>query len=304
MKTTRTNLSRRSLFTSAVAGLSPLMKAIPLSAIQLAVTTDEIDEDPTKAAAFLNRFGVRFAELRSVWGKYGTTQPVDKIRELRGIFDAHKIQTSIVDTAFFRGAIPADSAALDKEWALLDAAMERADILGTKVLRTFAFMPKDGNTGDTSVWPRSCQLLKEAAARAGRRGFKLAVENLKGSYVQTGADAARMLEAVPAGNLGLTWDPNNAASVGEKSFPDGYRKLDPARIFNVHLRDYRHKPDGTVEWAAVGTGEFDNLGQIRALRKDGFRGNFTLETHWRAPEGKAYSTETSLTALLKVIAKV
>ena len=304
MKTPRTNLSRRSLFTAAAAGFATLLKAVPLSDIQLAVTSDEIDEDATKAAEFLERFGVRFAELRSVWGKYGTAQPVEKIREVRDIFGAHKVRTAIVDTAFFRGAIPADAAALDKEWELLDASMDRADILGTKVLRTFAFRPKDGNTGDTSVYPRSYELLKEAAGRASRRGCKLAVENLEGSYVQTAAGAARMLKAVQADNFGLTWDPNNAASAGEKPFPDGYRLLDPARIFNVHLRDYRHNSGGKVEWTAVGAGEFDNLGQIRALRKDGYKGNFTLETHWRAPEGKAYSTETSLTALLQVIAKV
>jgi len=31
----------------------------------------------------------------------------------------------------------------------------------------------------------------------------------------------------------------------------------------------------------VGQGEFDNLGQIRALLQDGYKGTFTLETHWR-----------------------
>ena len=70
---------------------------------------------------------------------------------------------------------------------------------------------------------------------------------------------------------------------------------------HVHLRDYRHRPDGKVEWTAVGQGEFDNLGQIRALLKDGYKGTYTLETHWRSPRGKAYATETSLTALLKII---
>jgi sugar phosphate isomerase/epimerase len=113
-----------------------------------------------------------------------------------------------------------------------------------------------------------------------------------------------LLKAVPHDGLGLAWDPNNAASCGESSFPDGYRKLDPARIFHVHLRDYRHKPDGSVEWAPVGAGEFDNVEQIRALRKDGYQGGFTLETHWRSPEGKARATEISLGGLLKVIAQV
>jgi len=39
--------------------------------------------------------------------------------------------------------------------------------------------------------------------------------------------------------------------------------------------------------AALGAGEFDNVSQIRALIKDGYKGAFTLETHWRSPEGKS-----------------
>jgi sugar phosphate isomerase/epimerase len=285
------------------AAIGGILRALPLDQIKLGITTDEIDEDPKTAATFLARFNLRWAEVRSIWGKYNTAQPEEKMRELRAIFDSSNVRTSIVDTAFFRADIPT-GASLDKEWALLDTAMDRGDILGSKLLRIFAFVPKDGSTGDTAAYPRTYDLLKEAATRARRRGFRLAVENLKGGYVQTGADAARLLKAVPHDGLGLAWDPNNAASCGESSFPDGYRKLDPARIFHVHLRDYRHKPDGSVEWAPVGAGEFDNVEQIRALRKDGYQGGFTLETHWRSPEGKARATEISLGGLLKVIAQV
>jgi sugar phosphate isomerase/epimerase len=292
--------SRRAALAATLAGL---LRVLPLDRIKPGVTTDEIDEDPKTAADFLARFHLHWAEVRSVWGKYNTIQPVEKIREIRATFDAASIHTSMVDTAFFRAGIPSGPA-LDKEWALLDAAMDRADILGAKLLRIFAFVPKDGSTGDTAAYPRTYELLKEAATRAQRRGFRLAVENLKGGYVQTGADAARLLKAVPHEALGLVWDPNNAASCGESPLADGFPKLDPARIFHVHLRDYRHKPDGTVEWAPVGAGEFDNVSQIRALLKQGYSGGFTLETHWRSPEGKARATEISLTGLLKVIAQV
>ena len=102
----------------------------------------------------------------------------------------------------------------------------------------------------------------------------------------------------------MTWDPNNAGASGEDAFPGGYRKLDPARIFHVHLRDYKHTPDGKVEWSAVGEGEFDNASQIRSLIKDGYKETFTLETHWKSPKGKAYATATSLKALLQVIGQV
>ncbi len=294
-------LSRRAIL---AASLGALARAVPLTDVHLGVSTDEIDEDPAVAGAFLERFHVRYAEVRNLWGKYNTDQPAAKIEEAKAAFAAHKVTVQVLDTAFFRKDIPADGAALDAEWTTLDSAMDRARIFGSRVLRIFAFLPKDRAAAGTPLPPRAVELLNEAAARASKRGFRLAVENLLGSYVQNGADAARMLKAVKSPDLGLTWDPNNAASSGEKSFPDGYRQLDPARIFNIHLRDYKSKPGGGVDWAAVGTGEFDNLGQIRALRRDGYKGPFTLETHWRHPNGKAYATEVSLTALLKVIENV
>jgi sugar phosphate isomerase/epimerase len=271
------------------------------------VTTDEIDDDVLTAVKFLSEYGLGWAEVRNIWGKYNTEQPMEKIREARGIFDQNGIKVSIEGTAFFRIPLPPESAEgqriLDEQWALLNTSMERAKAFGTQKLRTFAFMLGGaGNLSDKS-YARIYELLGEAARRAKPGGFRLAVENLGGGCVATGAQAGEMLKRVNADNLGLTWDPNNAGESGEQAFPDGYRKLDPARIFHVHLRDYKHQ-DGKVVWTAVGEGEFDNLGQIRALLKDGYKETFTLETHWRDPKGKAYSSATSLKALLKVIERV
>src|SRR5262249_42742591 len=151
---------------------------------------------------------------------------------------------------------------------------------------------------DPAVYPRIYELVKEAAHRAKERGFRLALENVGSSYVSTGAEAADILKAVKHDNFGLTWDPNNAGASGEQAYPDGYKKLDPARIFHVHLRDYKHV-NGKVEWCAVGDGEMDNLSQIRSLLKSGYKGTFTLETHYRSPQGKAHASRTSITGLLK-----
>jgi sugar phosphate isomerase/epimerase len=286
----------------AAAAFAPLLRAVPLSSFKLGVTTDEIDEDLLTAVRFLREFGLEYAELRSVWGKYANIQPTEKIREARAIMDEHRIHTSMLSTSFFKIALPPEgSPILDQQWKLLDDAFERAEILGTKKIRTFAFTYKTGETPDPAVYPRIHELVRESARRAAKRGFQLAIENVAQSYVWTGAEAARFLAAVKEDALGLNWDPNNAAEKGEHPFPEGYKLLDPARILHVHLRDYRHNKDGKVEWCAVGDGEMDNLGQIRALLKTGYKGGWTLETHWRPPQGKAYATKTSLTALLKVI---
>jgi sugar phosphate isomerase/epimerase len=210
-----------------------------------------------------------------------------------------------VDTGFFKIPLPPEGPAgqktLDEQWKVLDAAMERAKVFGTGKLRVFTFMLAKGETPSEKSYARIDGLMREAARRA--RGFSLAVENIGGGHVWSGEQTGAFLKRVKEDNVGLAWDPNNAAESGENSFPDGYRKIDPKRIFHVHLRDYRHE-NGKVVWTAVGAGEFDNTGQIRALLKDGYKETFTLETHWRDPKGKLYSTETSLGGLLQAIERV
>ncbi|MGH9719236.1 MAG: sugar phosphate isomerase/epimerase family protein [Bryobacteraceae bacterium] len=301
-------ISRRHVLSaSAAASISRVLRAAPLAEFRLGVTSDEIDEDVLAAARFLREFKLGYAEVRSVWSTYNTEQPLDKIREMKSIFDQHQIRTSVLGTAFFKIPLPEDTpqgrGVLDNQWAMLDRGMERAKILGTDALRVFAFMRKQGETPNEKDWGRIFELVSEAARRAKSRGMRLALENVGGSFCSRGEDSAKLLKGIPDSTLGLTWDPNNAGASGEKPFPDGYRLLDPARIFHLHLRDFKHI-GGKVEWTAVGEGEFDNLGQLRALRKDGYKGTYTLETHYRSPHGKAHASRTSLTALLKIIEQV
>jgi sugar phosphate isomerase/epimerase len=304
----KTLTRRHFLVAPAVAAVASRLSAAELSKVKLGVTTDEIDEDVNVAAQFLQEFNLQWAEVRNIWGKYNTAQPVDTVREAKTIFDKHKVKTSVLGTGFFKIALPEDSAKgrgiLDNQWSLLDGAMERATILGTDKIRVFAFTYGKGETPTAKHYERIYELVGEAARRAKARNFRLALENVGGSYVSTGKEAAALLKHVKSENLGLTWDPNNAGASGEKAYPEGYKQLDPARIFHVHLRDYKKGADGKVEWCAVGDGEMDNVSQIRSLLGAGYKEAFTLETHYKHPQGKAMASRTSLTGLLKVIEKV
>ena len=54
----------------------------------------------------------------------------------------------------------------------------------------------------------------------------------------------------------------------------------------------------------MGQGEFDHVGQIRALLKDGYEGALSLETHFEIDGSKAKASEFSMTNLLERIRKV
>ena len=53
------------------------------------------------------------------------------------------------------------------------------------------------------------------------------------------------------------------------------------------------KPDGSNDWAAVGTGIIDWPAQFRALKADGYTHAISLETHWRGAGTPEASTRVS-----------
>ena len=304
--------SRRAFVSAGVALPACLTSALANDAssrIRLAVTTDEIDHDLGVAISLLRKHGLKHCEIRKLWGEYNTSLPIEKIRHARTMLDDAGIQLAILDTGFFKVPLPESDSeggakALRKQWDLLERAFERAEVFGTRLIRTFAFTyPRDGRP-DPAAYPRIFELVEESAERAKRAGFRLAVENVAWSYVETAAHCAQLQAKVRSPALGLTWDPNNSAQAGEEPFPAGYESLDSARIFHVHFRDYRRTEAGEFEWCGVGDGEFDHVGQLRALLDDGYDGVVSLETHYTIGGSKAAASEHSLKGLLAAVKRV
>ena len=119
-----TLLSRRQ-FAAVMAPLAVRLQALPLSAFKLGITTDEIDDDPLAAARFLRRYGLRWAEIRNIWGPYNTDQPMERIRQARAILDEQGIQVSVLDTGFFKILQPA-------RWGGRKRRSPRSDSWGAK----------------------------------------------------------------------------------------------------------------------------------------------------------------------------
>ena len=302
---------RQFLKAAAAAALLPRpagAAALPPLRARLGVTVEEISDDLAAALAFVKSFGLGWVEIRKIGGVYATEMSIADIKAARKLMDQHGVRLSVFDTPLYKCDLPGlvsgrkDEFPYAAQAGILERGLVRAEILGSRYLRVFAFW----RAGDPkAAFDRAAEHLTKACALAKKAGMTLLLENLNGANVETSAEAARMLTAIPAKNFGLAWDPNNAYCGGDTPFPDGYRLLDWKRVHHVHLRDAAFDPDGKkCRWLPVGKGKVDNRGLLAALAKDRFPGTISLETHYQRPDkNKELASRESLQGLLALLAK-
>jgi sugar phosphate isomerase/epimerase len=145
--------------------------------------------------------------------------------------------------------------------------------------------------------------LQQAVGRCAKDSIILLLENEMSCNTATGEEAANVLKAIPSKNFMLNWDPGNAAAIGGTPFPTGYELLPNDRIGHCHCKDVVSMPDHKYEWAPVGAGMVDWVGQLQALQRDGFQYGLSLETHWRGAGTPEASTRISMEGLKKTLTK-
>jgi L-ribulose-5-phosphate 3-epimerase len=278
-------------------------------AFKLSVLTDEITQDFGRALEIAAKeFGLGQVELRELWGKNLMKLDAKEISEARRLLDHYKLRVSSIASPVFKvnwpgaplskyspkGAEFGADFTFKQQDELLEHALEIAHVLKADCIRIFDFWRLD----DQSPYRAAIdEKLLEAAKKAAKQGVTLLLENEHACNTATGAEAARTLAAVQSPNFKLNWDPGNAAARGETPFPDGYTLLPKARIGYMHCKDIIRNPDGTTAWAAMGRGVIDYVGQFRALKKDGYRGTLSLETHWRGASTPEESTRQSMAGM-------
>ena len=305
--------------TKKAAGSSLLMETLAAATsscpFRLAVINDEITQDFEKACQIVSRdFGLRWIELRSMWDKNVTKLDAKEIEAARKILGEHKLEVTDIASPLFKtdwpGApISSQSETRDQFHADFDASAqdklrERCISLcksfNTDRIRCFDYWRLD----DPKPYRAAINAkLQQAAERCAKDNITLLLENEMSCNTATGKEAAAVLKAIPDKNFMLNWDPGNAAAVGSTPFPTGYELLPKDRIGHCHCKDVVSKPDHKYDWAAVGGGIVDWVGQLQALQRDGFRYGLSLETHWHGAGTPEASTRVSMDGLKKALTK-
>jgi L-ribulose-5-phosphate 3-epimerase len=280
---------------------------------RLSVITDEISQDFAHACEVAAReFGLGWVELRAMHDKNVINWDAHDIAEATGILKRFNLRVSEIASPVFKADWPGAPRSefspktpqfgadfgYEQQDELLERAFALARAFDNPPIRIFDFWRlADQKPHRAAIDDR----VRQAAVRAGKAGVTLTLENEYACNTATGAEAGRLLNAVTERALMLNWDPGNAAARGEKPFPDGYAKLPKSRIAHMHLKDVVAKGDGSTEWAAIGKGTIDFVGQFRALKRDRYTGAMSLETHWRGGGTPEESTRQSMAGLRSLL---
>jgi sugar phosphate isomerase/epimerase len=279
---------------------------------KLSVFTDEITQDFGRALEIAaGEFGLGFVELRVLWGKNILTLDAKDIAEARQLLERYRLRVSSIAGPLFKVDWPGAPVSkhsqrdrfgadftFDEQDEVLERGLELARVFNTDRLRCFDFWRLDDPKPDRAAMDET---LLKAAVKAGQRGVTLVMENEHACNTATAAESVRTLSAVNHPNFKLNWDPGNSAFRGETPYPDGYALLPKDRLGHVHCKDVARKPDGGLEWMAMGRGTIDYVGQFRALKQDGFRGPVVLETHWRGGHTPEEATRQSWAGMKELL---
>jgi len=260
------------------------------SPFRVSVINDEITQDFGHACEVAARdFGMGWIELRSMWNKNIVSLDGKEVAEARGILEKYQLRVTDIASPLFKVDWPdaprskyseAKNFSADFDWKqqdeVLERAIEMAKAFKTDRVRCFDFWRLENQTPYRAAMNEK---LLQAANKAGQKGMTLVLENESACNTATGAEAAKVLEAVKSPSFMLNWDPGNAAASGEIPYPDGYNLLPKDRIGHCHCKDAVKNGPG-YNWAPMGGGIIDWLGQFRALKRDGYHYAVSLETHW------------------------
>jgi sugar phosphate isomerase/epimerase len=281
----------------------------PLRRFKLGAISDGFAQDFEEALKIMKGYGLRWVEIRNVWGIYNTEASSAQIARLKELLAKYEFKVSVVDTALFKCALPGTRPAEDtkdvypyaEQMDLLKRASDRAHAFGTDKLRGFTFWRV---AEPEKLYPRIAEELERAAEVARRAGVRLMIEDEGSCNVGTGRELALLLKNVAASNVGANWDVGNGCWHGEAPFPTGYEALPKQRLGHLHVKGVQCASGfKDCQETFADQGQIDLLGQFRALVRDGYEETISLECEFEAP-GLSHqeTTRRSLEGLLKVMA--
>jgi len=258
--------------------------------VHVSVITDEIDPGLGRALDVCEELGIGAVELRTVDGVQVVDHDPEALASMRRLLDARGFRVSAIASPFLKCDPGQDQEEVHER------ALRAAAELGAPVVRAFSYWRQ---AEPHAVLPWLGKALRRAATRARDAGVVLALENEHECNVATGVEARAALDAAGSPDLGLIWDPGNAAMFDPASFI-GLGGLEPIadRVAHVHLKDV----SASGSWTRIGDGIVDFRALLRLLADTGYDGYLSFETHYQRDGSGELATRDCVAAFRQLAA--
>jgi sugar phosphate isomerase/epimerase len=232
--------------------------------MQISLITDEISADLETAFEIGASWGIRDFELRTIGNDRVPDFPGYQKRRLKELLEEYQARIVAISPGLFKCPFPAKARgrfsiqamdhSLYQQWQsasdlvkynqeeLLPSSLEYAAEIGAKLVIIFSF---ERDSPAAAAPDEIIEILQAAAIQAEHFGLQLAVEVENGFWADSGQHTYDLI----------------------------------SKVKHLHFKDVIRLSRGACEYAVEG--QIDWAGQIAALRKDGYAGHLSIETHMR-----------------------
>ncbi len=232
---------------------------------------DEIDPMLSVQMDELDRYGIKYIEMRGVNGKNLVQHSLEEVKEIKKQLDERGFKVSAVGSPIGKIKITDD---FGPHLDLFRHTVEIAKILETKYIRMFSFFIPEGED-PAKYRDEVLERWQKFIEASEGSGLILVHENEKDIYGDTAKRCLDLLQTLNCDRVRAVFDPANFVQCGEVTWPDAYNLLKDY-IEYVHVKDAVYS-DKSVVPAGHGDGRIYEI--LKDLYDSGFEGFLSIEPH-------------------------
>ena len=246
---------------------------------KLAAFTDEISQDFAHACDVCVEYGVPAIELRGAWETPVHKFSDEQLRDIAQILADHGLSVCSIGSPFGKCELN-DTSAVAQHMDFLRRSCDIARRFDCTIVRGFAFWDRD--QAPEKPWDDMLRAYDPVPHILEEKGVLLGLENEAACYVGTAEHARFFVDRLGCERVRVLWDAANHVQDpqmnGVAAYPDAYERIKDI-VVHIHAKDAQRNAAGEAPNVYMGEGECGWPELFAALKREGYEGYVSLETH-------------------------
>jgi len=234
---------------------------------------DEISDDLNEQLRVMNEEGLRYLELRGVWGKNVLQLTDEEAKKVKHILMDYNFKISAIGSPIGKIGINDDFA---EHLRNFKRTLELAKFFETHYIRIFSYYIPEGERPE-KYRDEVIKRMEKKVQWAEREDVILVHENERGIYGDIPERCRDILSTIDSPYLRANFDPANFVFENVKPYQEAFPLLEEFTSY-VHIKDALHRQEKVI-CVPAGEGEAEVKEVLKALRDNGYQGFLSLEPH-------------------------